>query len=109
MSTRLSLLHRIGAITVAVVATFAVEAAIGSATAPGSAIPFGCGAIINTDTKLDSDLTDCPGNGIIIGADNITLDLNGHAIGGDGVPAGECFDEGVCDLGISNDADPAGV
>jgi parallel beta-helix repeat protein len=45
----------------------------------------------------------------VIGTDNITLDLNGHAIGGDGVPAGACFDEGICDLGISNDAGHAGV
>jgi hypothetical protein len=38
----------------------------------------GCGDTITTDTTLESDLVNCPNNGIVIGADNITLDLNGH-------------------------------
>jgi len=42
---------------------------------------------ITTDTKLANDLTACPGDGIVIGADNITLDLNGHMIDGDGLPS----------------------
>jgi hypothetical protein len=37
---------------------------------------------ITRDTTLDSDLLDCRGDGTVIGADNITLDLNGHAIAG---------------------------
>jgi parallel beta-helix repeat protein len=41
-----------------------------------------CGDVIAQDTTLDSDLTDCPGDGLVIGADNITLDLNGHVIDG---------------------------
>ena len=91
------------------VATLAVVAAVGSNTAPASVAQLGCGAIITTDTTLDSDLTSCPSNGIVIGADDITLDLNGHTVGGDGVPAGSCFDDGICDLGISNDAGHSGV
>ena len=43
-----------------------------------------CGDTITADTTLDSDLTGCPNNGIVIGADDITLDLNGHTISGDG-------------------------
>ena len=43
-----------------------------------------CGDTITTDTTLDSDLVDCPTNRIVIGADNVTLDLNGHTIDGDG-------------------------
>ena len=43
-----------------------------------------CGDVITQDTTLDSDLIDCPGDGIVIGADNITLDLNGHTIDGSG-------------------------
>jgi large repetitive protein len=80
---------------------------------PGSsqalASNLSCGATITTNTKLDSDLTNCPSDGIVIGADNITLDLNGHTVGGDGVAARSCFDEGICDLGISNIAGHAGV
>jgi hypothetical protein len=30
-----------------------------------------CGDTITADTKLANDLTDCPGNGIIVGAANI--------------------------------------
>jgi parallel beta-helix repeat protein len=41
-----------------------------------------CGDVITQDTTLDSDLIDCPRFGIVIGADNITLDLNGHTIDG---------------------------
>jgi hypothetical protein len=40
----------------------------------------GCGDTITTDPTPDSDLVNCPNNGIMIGADNITLDLNGHTI-----------------------------
>ena len=45
-----------------------------------------CGDVITTDTTLDSDLLDCPGHGIVIGAPGITLDLNGHTVDGDGDP-----------------------
>jgi parallel beta-helix repeat protein len=41
-----------------------------------------CGQVITEDTKLENDLLDCPGNGLVIGADDITLDLNGHTIDG---------------------------
>jgi hypothetical protein len=47
-----------------------------------------CGDTITTDTKLKSDLVGCPGNGIVIGADSLTLDLNGHTIQGSGGGAG---------------------
>ncbi|WP_329484176.1 right-handed parallel beta-helix repeat-containing protein [Kribbella sp. NBC_01484] len=59
-----------------------------------------CGDTITADTKLHADLVNCPGDGIVIGADNITLDLNGHTIDGDGVRS-ECPD-GPCDIGVSN-------
>ena len=90
-------------------AAFALAAFLvpGSSQARTTAVT--CGAVITADTTLHSDLVNCPSNGIVIGADNITLDLNGHTIGGDGVPAGACFDEGVCDVGISNEAGHAGV
>jgi parallel beta-helix repeat protein len=53
--------------------------------APGSALAthVGCGDTITQDTKLDSDVGPCPGDGIVIGADNITLDLGGHVMSGD--------------------------
>src|SRR6476646_5553889 len=98
-------LERVGVLCA--VLTLAAFVGPGSGQALGSNVS--CGATITTNTKLDSDLTNCPSNGIVIGADNITLDLNGHTVGGDGVPAGSCSDEGICDLGISNIAGHAGV
>jgi parallel beta-helix repeat protein len=67
----------------------------------------GCGATISSDTQLDSDLTNCPGNGIVIGADDITLDLNGHTINGDGVLG--CDEFYACDFGVDNTAGHDGV
>jgi parallel beta-helix repeat protein len=43
-----------------------------------------CGEAITQDTRLDSDLVACPSDGIVISADDITLDLNGHTIDGVG-------------------------
>jgi parallel beta-helix repeat protein len=58
-----------------------------------------CGDLITHDTTLDSDLIDCPVEGVRIGASNVTLDLNGHTI--DGSPEAE---SGVLALGF-----PTGV
>lgn len=44
-----------------------------------------CGSTITTDTTLTHDLLNCSGIGLIIGADDLTLDLNGHLVDGDGV------------------------
>ena len=66
-----------------------------------SATHVRCGDTISQDTKLDSDLLDCPGDGVSIGADNITLDLAGHTIDGDG-------SRGPCEAGVANGEDPNG-
>jgi hypothetical protein len=63
-----------------------------------------CGDTITTDTTLDSDLVNCPNNGIVIGAANITLDLNGHTIDGDGTPVATCPEGEACDVGVLNRA-----
>jgi len=99
-------LERVGVLCAVLVLVACVVPGSGQAHASN----VSCGATITTNTKLDSDLTNCPSNGIVIGADNITLDLNGHTVGGDGVPAPSCFDDdGICDLGISNSAGHVGV
>src|SRR4051812_38351767 len=54
-----------------------------SAGAKGAGI--GCGATITVDTTLTNDLWDCHGIGLVIGADHVKLDLNGHTVDGDGV------------------------
>jgi hypothetical protein len=45
-----------------------------------------CGDVIVQDTTLDSDVvcTQIESNGVVIGADNLTLDLRGHSILGPG-------------------------
>jgi len=65
--------------SLALVVTLTIAGAVvgGSQALAG---PVSCGDTITTDTTLDSGLLDCPNNGIVIGADDITLDLNGHTI-----------------------------
>ena len=65
--------------------------------------PLSCGDTITADTTLDSDLLDCPNNGIVIGAHDITLDLNGHTIDGDGQLVDPCPEGELCDFGVVND------
>jgi parallel beta-helix repeat protein len=59
-----------------------------------------CGDVIKQDTTLDSDLVDCPDDGIVIGADKVTIDLAGHTIEGTSV---------YPRAGIDNDAGHAAV
>ena len=68
--TRLALFVSLLARSCTVVAGFL---AFGAGQARASQVS--CGDTISSDTKLKNDLTNCPGNGIVIGADNITLDL----------------------------------
>jgi parallel beta-helix repeat protein len=87
-----------------VVAGFAV---LGSGQALASQVS--CGDTITTNTTLDSDLANCPNNGIVIGAANITLDLNGHTIDGNGTPVDPCPEGESCDVGVDNSAGHSGV
>jgi parallel beta-helix repeat protein len=64
-----------------------------------SATHVQCGDVITQDTTLDSDLIDCPGDGVVIGASGITLDLAGHTIDGTGQGAGG---HGVRNAGADN-------
>jgi parallel beta-helix repeat protein len=82
----------------------AVLAVCGVTTAAGQSPPPGveCGDTITTDTTLGSDLLGCPSNGIVIGADGITLDLNGHTISGDGKLVARCPRREFCDVGVAN-------
>jgi len=46
-----------------------------------------CGATIFGNLKLDEDLV-CIGDGLIVGADGVRIDLNGHSIAGSGTGVG---------------------
>ncbi len=50
---------------------------------PAHAVVPPCGSTITQNTTLTSDMT-CPGDGLFIGASNVTLNLNGHTITGPG-------------------------
>ena len=84
-----------------------VGCCLGLGAGPAFASHVNCGDTVTGDTTLDSDLVDCPGNGIVIGADDVTLDLNGHTIDGDGVLG--CDDFYACDFGVDNTAGHDGV
>lgn len=57
---------------------------------PAQATHVACGSTLIENTVLDADLT-CPGTALTIGADGITLDLNGHTLTGPSVaPCTQC-------------------
>lgn len=62
----------------------AVSLLLAPAVFPGSAaaVALGCGAVVIQSASLDADIGPCSGNGLILGTDNITLDLNGHRVFG---------------------------
>ena len=47
---------------------------------PARAAVVHCGDTVTHDTTLSNDVTNCPANGINIGADGIVVNLNGHTI-----------------------------
>jgi hypothetical protein len=57
-----------------------ISAGLGATSA--SAAVLSCGQVITESTVLENDVGPCPNHGIIIGADHITLDLNGHRVFG---------------------------
>lgn len=69
---------------------FRYVAAVGllalAAPAAARAAEPACGATITSDTRLRADLLDCPADGLVVGADNVTLDLGRRTL--DGVGAG---------------------
>jgi parallel beta-helix repeat protein len=62
-----------------------VATVLACALAPASAQAApGCGGTITASTTLRGDLTGCSGDGLVVGADNLTLDLGRHTIAGTG-------------------------
>jgi nitrous oxidase accessory protein NosD len=54
-----------------------------------SAAHLQCGDVVTQSTTLDGDLGPCPGDGLLAGADGITIDLGGHVIRGSGGGTGD--------------------
>ena len=78
----------------------ALSVGVGSASGRAGGPQPSCGDTITVSTKLVADLVSCPNNGIVIGADDITLDLNGHVIDSDGAEFSDCPPDEVCDVGV---------
>jgi parallel beta-helix repeat protein len=53
-----------------------------------------CGSLVTTNLTLTDDVGPCPADGLIAGANNITIDLNGHRIFGTSGPLSS-LDAGV--------------
>ena len=99
--------RRVSPATLAWFAVFAASAVVGVALLEGGKAAavqqLSCGDTITTDATLHHNLINCPNNGILIGADNVTLDLNYHRIDGDGAfPAAGCGPQDDCDLGVAS-------
>jgi large repetitive protein len=47
-----------------------------------------CGQVLTQSTLVTNDLSECPGDGLVIGADRIIVDLDGHTIDGVGLGTG---------------------
>jgi len=62
--------------------------ALMAAASPAHASHVGCGSVIMTNTTLDTDVGPCAGDGLIVAASNITLDLSGHTVAGTGTGTG---------------------
>ena len=56
-------------------------------TAPVAA-EISCGEVITRSVVVTNDLIDCEGIGLVIGADDIIVDLGGHLIDGTGLGVG---------------------
>jgi parallel beta-helix repeat protein len=89
-----------GSLSTAVITLGVLVGVAGLGAGQASAAQVNCGDKIKTDTKLTSNLVNCPNNGIVIGADHVTLNLNGHRIDGNGKPVQHCPKNDPCDIGI---------
>jgi parallel beta-helix repeat protein len=81
--------------------------ALGSGQAFASHVS--CGDTITQSATLDSDLLNCPGDGIVIGTGDITLDLNGHTIDGDHAGGPVCEPPFVEGNGVENPGGHDGI
>jgi parallel beta-helix repeat protein len=75
-------MKRVTVLAAAIAAVMTLGAGMSQAGGPTTVV---CGQVITQNTKVGNDLTNCPGDGLVIGAANIKLDLGGHVIDGDAV------------------------
>lgn len=73
-----SLRPKVALVVVTVLGVLPVVAGAGAGVA--GANPALCGMVVSSNTTLTSDVGPCDGTGIIVGANNIVLDLGGHRV-----------------------------
>jgi hypothetical protein len=71
--------HRVAAI-VAVASCVLMALPAAAQAVVGVAVP--CGTRVTSDFTLGTDLLNCPGDGLVVAEDHITVDLGGHTIEG---------------------------
>src|SRR6185369_4017394 len=77
--------------------TFALLLLGTASGAPAASVPteiVTCGQLVDHSLRVANNLVDCPGHGLEVAADGITIDLGGHRIDGDGIN-----DSGIRNLG----------
>src|SRR5919199_4582097 len=55
-------------------------------TGVAGAATLTCGSVITASTVLDADVGPCSGDGLVVGASGVTLNLNGHRVFGTAGP-----------------------
>jgi parallel beta-helix repeat protein len=78
----------------------ATAAAPDSARPESAATTVTCGQTLTRSTTLANDLNNCPHSGLVVGAGNITINLNGHTI--DGANANEPGTGGIANGNHAN-------
>jgi parallel beta-helix repeat protein len=60
----------------------ALVAGVTALTSTAQARPIGCGSVVTHSVVLTRDLLGCQGDGLVIGASGITVNLGGHTVAG---------------------------
>ena len=69
--------------------------------APPTPASISCGEVITRSTLVTNDLAECPGDGLVVGAPRIVVDLAGHTIDGVGLGSG-ILNDGFADVTVRN-------
>lgn len=80
-------MRRVRILTSVAVGALVVAMAPLSAASAASAAPIRCGDTITTNVTLTKNLT-CPADGLIVGAEGLTINLNGRSLTGAGAGVG---------------------
>ena len=85
------------------VGALVVSTAPASSASAAAAQPT-CGSVITTSITLTRDLSGCTANGLVVGADGITIDLGGHRVSGTGAftSLAGVYNDGYDDVVVRN-------